>query len=218
MLDQVLKKLSDSLGKQSHIIGKESRYSNASVLVPLIEVNGEAHILYQVRSAHIRQGGEVSFPGGMREVEDYFDYKKTAIRETVEELGISESHIDVIGHLGTLISSANVTLDVYVGLIKEMMIDDMPLSDEVASVFTVPLQMLLDMEPEIHHVHMEIKPTYMDDAGNEVVLLDAESLGLPDRYKKPWGTRKKEVYFYRYGEQLIWGMTGEITYAFLECL
>ena len=39
----------------------------SAVLVPLVEKDGVWHLLYEVRSSTIRQGGEVCFPGGHRE-------------------------------------------------------------------------------------------------------------------------------------------------------
>jgi coenzyme A diphosphatase NUDT7 len=35
-----------------------------AVLVPLIEIDGELNIIYEVRSNSITQPGEISFPGG----------------------------------------------------------------------------------------------------------------------------------------------------------
>lgn len=108
---------------------------NASVFIPLIEIDNEVHVLYQVRSEHIRQGGEIGFPGGMVEKVDQGNYEKTAIRETVEELGVEEEDIDVIGYMGTLVNSSNVTLDVYIGTLTYDAYTRMNFSDEVASVF-----------------------------------------------------------------------------------
>ena len=36
----------------------------ASVLLPLVETDGEPSILFEERNANIPQGGEVCFPGG----------------------------------------------------------------------------------------------------------------------------------------------------------
>ncbi len=191
---------------------------NASVFIPLIEIDNEVHVLYQVRSEHIRQGGEIGFPGGMVEKVDQGNYEKTAIRETVEELGVEEEDIDVIGYMGTLVNSSNVTLDVYIGTLTYDAYTRMNFSDEVASVFTVPLKWLISNDPEIHYIRMEVKPTFVDEDGDEVILLDAKSLGLPKRYEKPWDIGRRKVYFYRFQDKLIWGMTGEITYEFLKLL
>ncbi|MCF8020380.1 MAG: CoA pyrophosphatase [Vallitaleaceae bacterium] len=216
MLDPILKKLKKNLKHTDILIGKEDKYLNAAVLIPLIELKNEIHILYQVRSEHIRQGGEIGFPGGGKEEVDEGDYERTAVRETSEELGIDEDMIEVIGHLGTLVAHSDVTIDVFVGVLKIHDLDDLNLNEEVASVFTVPLEILLNMKTEIHLVDMEVKPSFIVEEGDEVIALTSKSLGLPDKYDRPWVKQKRKIYFYRYDHHIIWGMTGEITKAFLD--
>lgn len=216
MLDKVLRNIKKSLKDRHCVIGKEEKYLNAAVLIPLIEIDHEVHVLFQVRSPHIRQGGEIGLPGGMIEEVDNGDYEATAVRETTEELGIERDDINVIGHLGTLVSHSSVALDVYVGVLACDNLEKLPLSDEVESIFTVPLTTLLYTKPEIHHVHLEVKPHYLDENGNEVILLDAKALGLPEKYSKSWSLGRRKVYFYPYEDKMIWGMTGEIIYEFLK--
>jgi coenzyme A diphosphatase NUDT7 len=54
-----------------------------AVLVPLIEIDGELNLIYEVRSNSIAQPGEISFPGGR--IEDDESPMEAAIRETSEE-------------------------------------------------------------------------------------------------------------------------------------
>lgn len=50
--------------RQSDILGS-SRLVKFAVLLPLIEKDGEIHILFEVRSLSMRrQPGEICFPGG----------------------------------------------------------------------------------------------------------------------------------------------------------
>ena len=72
-------------------LGEKGRYA---VLLPLIyDVKTDKYqILYQVRSEHISQPGEVSFPGGR--VEDGETFKEAAIRETCEELNLTPDQIE----------------------------------------------------------------------------------------------------------------------------
>lgn len=70
MLEDFIRKIKKNLESNPNIIGKEKKYMNASVFIPLIEIDNEVHVLYQVRSEHIRQGGEIGFPGGMVEKVD----------------------------------------------------------------------------------------------------------------------------------------------------
>ncbi|MDF1617600.1 NUDIX hydrolase [Petrocella sp. FN5] len=216
MLDPILKKLKKNLKHTDILIGKEDKYLNAAVLIPLIDMKDDIHVLYQVRSEHIRQGGEIGFPGGGQENVDKGDYERTAVRETSEELGIEEGKIEVIGHLGTLVAHSDVTIDVFVGVLKIDDLEVLDLNEEVASVFTVPLEILLNMKTEVNYIDMEVKPSFIVEEGDEVKALTSKSLGLPDKYDRPWVKHKRKVYFYRYNHHIIWGMTGEITKAFLD--
>lgn len=217
-MDKLLKKLRKNIKKNNTILGKERKYRNASVLIPIVEIDKEIHVLFQVRADHIRQGGEIGFPGGMYEKVDQGSYEKTAIRETVEELGIKEEQIETIGYLGCYVANSDVTIDVYVGVLTIDDLSELALSEEVAEVFTVPIDKLKAMSPEIHFINMRIQQSFMDEEGDEVVLLDAKSLGLPERYQKPYYNQKRKVYFYRYKDHTIWGMTGEMLYEFLRLL
>ena len=92
-ISKVIEKLA---GRQPEILGHEQLLKYA-VLLPLIEVQNETHILFEVRSMSLRrQPGEICFPGGKVDPED-LDQKQCAIRETSEELGINKEDIaDVI--------------------------------------------------------------------------------------------------------------------------
>ena len=71
----------------------------AAILVPIIIKNGTPFILLTVRSMTLTNyPGQVSFPGGKREEED-FDIVATALRETQEEIGMSSQHLKILGRL-----------------------------------------------------------------------------------------------------------------------
>ena len=62
----------------------------SAVMIPLIKKNDGYHILFEVRSNKLsQQPGEICFPGGRREHDE--TSMETSIRETCEELLISES-------------------------------------------------------------------------------------------------------------------------------
>ena len=56
------------------LISRE-KYLNAAVLVPFFQRGGEPWLLFEKRSQHVRQAGEISFPGGAWEQGDAsFEY------------------------------------------------------------------------------------------------------------------------------------------------
>jgi 8-oxo-dGTP pyrophosphatase MutT (NUDIX family) len=73
--------------------------TDAGVLVPLYETDGEFHIVFTKRRDDLRRHpGEISFPGGRREDSDN-DLSETALRETEEEIGLPRSDVEILGAL-----------------------------------------------------------------------------------------------------------------------
>ena len=71
----------------------------AAVVIPVFERDGEPWMVFTRRTQHVKHHkGEISFPGGARDPGDA-DIRATAIRETVEELGIDAAALDVVGEL-----------------------------------------------------------------------------------------------------------------------
>ena len=92
-------------------------FIHASVFIPIFyDKNGVAQFIFQERAAHIRQGREVCFPGGMIDEQDK-NSKEAAIRETIEELGVSPEQITVTGKLGKYVASMAVLIEAYIGTI-----------------------------------------------------------------------------------------------------
>ena len=72
--------------KESYINGWE-RMKRASIIIPLIDINEEVHILFQVRAKKLKsQPGDVCFPGG--KIDKFETPKEAALREIDEELGL----------------------------------------------------------------------------------------------------------------------------------
>lgn len=199
------------------IIGKQNMYLNAAVLLPLVYLEEQWQLLYHVRSETISQGGEVAFPGGRVEMSD-LNVVNTAIRETCEELGIEKDKIDIIGSMGTLLTPTGITIDAIIGVLDIRSLAELSPNGEVSKVFLVPINYLLSHEPRVHQVRLSIEPHYVDEAGNEVILLPAKELGLPLRYHRPWGVGLRSIYFYEYKGYQIWGMTGELTFELIHLL
>jgi 8-oxo-dGTP pyrophosphatase MutT (NUDIX family) len=72
---------------------------DAAVLLMLFERDGEPWLVFTKRTEHVQHHkGEISFPGGARDDDDP-DIERTAVRETVEELGVDPEAIRVVGRL-----------------------------------------------------------------------------------------------------------------------
>lgn len=84
----------------------------AAVLLMLFEREGEPWLVFTKRTEQVRHHkGQISFPGGARD-EDDDDIQRTAVRETVEELGIDPNEITIVGRLDelpTFVTGYNVT-------------------------------------------------------------------------------------------------------------
>jgi 8-oxo-dGTP pyrophosphatase MutT (NUDIX family) len=73
--------------------------TDAGVLVPLYEQDHRVHAVFTKRRDDLRRHpGEISFPGGRRDVGDA-DLEATALREAEEEIGLSVSAVRVLGAL-----------------------------------------------------------------------------------------------------------------------
>jgi len=177
---------------------------NAAVLVPLIWENDQLNLLFEVRSQHLSwQPGEICFPGGGIEAVDS-SFLSAAVRETVEELGLRAEQIQVLGSLHEVVSSIGVRLHPFVGYVTDAHLIN-PNRDEVASVFTVPLEFLLEAQPIIGHMERSTRP-----------LADFPFELVPS-YSDKWKKRKNyQVLFYKYNQHVIWGLTAQVLYNFLK--
>ena len=64
----------------------------AAVILPLIEINNEIHLLFEVRSKKMKsQPGDICFPGG--KIEENESPKSAALREASEELNLNNIKI-----------------------------------------------------------------------------------------------------------------------------
>ncbi|MBW2451404.1 MAG: CoA pyrophosphatase [Deltaproteobacteria bacterium] len=121
----------------------------AAVLLPLFADTCQDHVLFTVRTNHLHHhAGEISFPGGRQSHGDA-NPCDTAIRETVEELGIPEKHIEILGRLDDYYSVHGYHVVPFVGLIprpENLKPDDF----EIAQVFDAPLNHFRN--PEVHSV------------------------------------------------------------------
>ena len=92
---EIINTLRSRLANQGGVVGMD-KYLNSAVLIPIIIVDWQYHLLFEKRAKDIRQGGEVSFPGGEFDVEQDESFFDTALRETYEEIGYLDADMSSI--------------------------------------------------------------------------------------------------------------------------
>ena len=114
--------------------GDIGKRKNCSVLIPLVEIDGKLHILYEQRSTKIKtQPGDVCFPGGVMEKGE--TPIECALRETEEEIGIPVDKIRVLGQFDSLFEIRNITMHTVIGVIEQESLAELHINpDEVATV------------------------------------------------------------------------------------
>lgn len=131
-----------NLGELEGLIDSQA-LRDAAVLIPVVQRAHDYSVLLTVRSAALKHhGGQISFPGGRVEPGDR-DAVAAALRETEEEIGIGAAQIEILGPLDPLATITGFKVLPVLGLIERLP----PLTldaNEVASVFEVPLDFLLD--------------------------------------------------------------------------
>jgi coenzyme A diphosphatase NUDT7 len=204
---------------QHPVILQKDEYLNTAVLIPLIYIDNEYHFLFEKRSANIRQGGEICFPGGEHDETDNLNFEKTAVRETIEELGINKNDIEITGQLGILVGGSGAIINAFIGELKLKDLNDYNIDKtEVEKIFTIPVSFFQNNPPEVYYVRLESHPYYFDENGKKITLLPVEELKLPARYANPWGIRKRKVLVYKTGKEIVWGMTAVLVHEFVNKL
>ncbi len=118
--------------------------TDAAVLVPLFVRDGELHaVLTRRRGDMRRHAGEISVPGG-RQDDDESDLRRTALRESEEEIGLAAGDVELIGALQpTPTIATNYAVYPFVGLIEPGHAW-VPSEAEVDEVLELPLRALRD--------------------------------------------------------------------------
>jgi len=217
-MEHFYEKLLNIVPDKPILIGRDKSFKSA-VFVPFVNIDGIEYLLFEKRALGIRQGGEICFPGGMIDFEKDKTPKITAIRETIEELGIPEEKIKIDIHFGYLVANMGATLDVFIGTIKiESFSELKPEKEEVEMLHPVPFSFFVKTEPDCYLLETEIKSMYYNESGEKKVLFPAKELGLPEKYHLSWPIRKTAVYVYNYEGIVIWGLTAAIIYEITNSL
>ncbi len=163
-------------------------FRQAAVLAPFVLVKSEWHLLYTRRSDSLRNHtGQVSFPGGAMDDSDLSPIE-TALRETYEEIGVSEEALDIIGIMPVMKTNSNFLVTPVLAVMKwpvPLVISEA----EVSKVFTIPLTWLADP----HNWEERI-------------------------YNHPSGWYGSVIFYEEFGGELLWGITASITHRILELI
>jgi 8-oxo-dGTP pyrophosphatase MutT (NUDIX family) len=201
---KVRRQVAAALHGHSVKIANTDDYLQAAVTVPLVDIDGQPAVLFEVRSGTLQwQPGEICFPGGRIEASDSSPLF-AAVRETIEELGVQPEDIEVLGALDIIVSPIGVMIypfAVHIATVLPLT----PNADEVAEVFTVPLDFLLNNKPQVASMEMATKPL----TGFPFDL-------FPPDYPQGYRRRSKyKVLFYQYKHYVIWGLTARVLEDFL---
>ena len=97
-------------------INGEEDMKRCSVLIPVVNIDGEDNIIFEIRNNKLNSNpGEICFPGGA--IEEGETPKEAALRECFEEIGLGEENLDYVvakyrsssdfGELGNVILAAH---------------------------------------------------------------------------------------------------------------
>ena len=179
--------------------------SSYAVLVPLVEREGQLHVLYELRAASLRrQPHEVCFPGGRMDPGE--SPEECALRETWEELSIPPEAVQVIAPLDFICHRSGFLMYPILARVDADAAAQLACSPaEVEEAFFVPLEALRAMDPvqyryELHPVPDEQFPY--------------ELIGIPRNY--PWQKGAESGPVYPWQGKAIWGLTARITRHLLE--
>jgi 8-oxo-dGTP pyrophosphatase MutT (NUDIX family) len=130
----------DDLEKQNEA-GRQS-LEPAAVLL-LVVNHPEPTVVLTQRTSHLaHHAGQIAFPGGRREGGEETP-ESTALREAHEEIGLDGARVELLGRLPEYRTSTGFAVTPVVGWV-EPPLSYRPDPHEVAEVFEVPLDFLLD--------------------------------------------------------------------------
>jgi 8-oxo-dGTP pyrophosphatase MutT (NUDIX family) len=162
----------------------------AAVLIPFLQKADGWHLLFIRRTVipNDQHSGQVAFPGGRCNPDDP-DAVQAALREAQEEVGLDPADVMILGRVQDMLTITNYRVTPVVGVIP-WPYELIPQEDEVARIFTIPLNWLA--EP----ANREIQMRGLQFLGQDVPV----------------------IFFKEYDGELLWGASARMTVLLLEAL
>jgi 8-oxo-dGTP pyrophosphatase MutT (NUDIX family) len=190
-----------SVDEQPFLPDSTQELRPAAVLIPLFhasEQDRQDHIwqvLFTRRTQAVAEHqGQVSFPGGRSDPGDASP-EFTALREAQEEIGLDPARVRILGRMNELRTISNYCVNPVVAVISwpfPIHIEEV----EVSRVFSIPLAWLAD--PAHHEIRdFPIPPPYTELFHQQVHPV---------------------IFFETYDNELLWGVSAQITLNFLRIL
>jgi coenzyme A diphosphatase NUDT7 len=189
--------------RQPKIIGEE-QFRKYAVMAPLINTPNGICLLFEKRTNKLRHHpGEICFPGG--KIEPGESLQECAVRETMEELLVQRQQIDILGPGDIFLSPFNIMVHPFIGVIKDY--QDTFSKDEVADIIKVPLSFFRSQQPDHYESRLINQPP--DDFPYE---------WIPGGENYPWAKGTYDIFFYKYENIIIWGMTAHMIKSITELI
>jgi len=118
----------------------------AAVCALFYDRGGETHLalIRRMKSRGVHSG-QIAFPGGRQEALDKGDYRKTALRETEEEIGIAQNSVSIFREGSTMyIPPSNFMVYPFYAFAKADNPTFTAQPTEVKEVLEIPLSSFLD--------------------------------------------------------------------------
>jgi 8-oxo-dGTP pyrophosphatase MutT (NUDIX family) len=133
---------------------ESKRLPEAAVVIPLLNIDGQASILFEYRSQHLRRhGGEISFPGGY--IEQLESPWESAKRECKEELNWHIKDTSYVSSMGLWHNrKSDVLVHSFVVLDEQLHLSCLKTNVEVDHIFTTSLATLYSPGCKVYkHLH-----------------------------------------------------------------